>query len=132
MPHPMIFFAFARQLALGALIVLGLSACSQSPEVDTKAPTKSEQTLTPWLDAQYEEELQFSPIELTFLGRKERNSEIDAFTFAAFAEQLAWKKSSVAQMQRLFKREDLTLDEQLSFDLWTYQLQRMQDREQYC
>jgi uncharacterized protein (DUF885 family) len=127
----MIFFAFARQLALGALIVLGLSACSQSPDVDIKAPTKSEQTLTPWLDAQYEEELQFSPIELTFLGRKERNSEIDAFTFAAFAEQLAWKKSSVAQMQRLFKREDLTLDEQLSFDLWTYQLQRMQDREQF-
>ena len=131
MPHPMIFFAFARQLAVGALIVLGLSACSQSPEVDTKAPTKSEPTLTPWLDAQYEAELQFSPIELTFLGRKERNSEIDAFTFAAFAEQLAWKKSSVAQMQRLFKREDLTLDEQLSFDLWTYQLQRMQDREQF-
>ena len=89
MPHPLIFFAFARQLALGALIVLGLSACSQSPEVDTKAPTKSEQTLTPWPDAQYEDELQFSPIELTFLGHKQRRREIDAFTVAAFAGQLA-------------------------------------------
>ena len=131
MPHPITLFNLARQLALAGLIALGLSACSQSPEAGNKAPAQPEQTLTKWLDAQYERELQFSPIELTFLGRKERNNEIDAFTFAAFAEQLAWKKSSVAQMQQLFKREDLTLDEQLSFDLWTYQLQRMQDSEQF-
>ena len=131
MPHPITLFRLARQLALGGLIALGLSACSQSPEIGNKAPAQPEQTLTKWLDAEYETELQFSPIELTFLGRKERNNEIDALTFAAFAEQLAWKQSSVAQMQRLFKREDLTSDEQLSFDLWTYQLERMQESEQF-
>ena len=126
-----LFSSTARQLSVAGLLVLGLTACSQSSDVETNQPAQPEQPITQWLDAQYEEELQFSPIELTFLGRKERNNEIDEFTFGAFSEQLAWKKSSVEEMQRRYKREDLTLNERLSFDLWIYQLQRMQESEQF-
>ena len=126
-----LFSSTAHRLSVAGLLVLGLAACSQSFDVETNQPAQPEQPITQWLDAQYEEELQFSPIELTFLGRKERNNEIDEFTFGAFSEQLAWKKSSVEEMQRRYKREDLTLNERLSFDLWIYQLQRMQESEQF-
>ena len=40
MTHTITRFALARQVALGALIVLGLNACSQSPDVDTSVPAQ--------------------------------------------------------------------------------------------
>ena len=121
---------------LGLTLAIALAACSQDTDTTSadNASVKTAQTtvtLTQWLDEQYETELQFSPIELTFLGRKERNDELDAFTLEAFAEQLAWKTESVAQMKELFDPEQLTDDELLSFDLWAYQLQRMQESEAF-
>ena len=121
---------------LGLTLAIALAACSQDTDTTSadNASVETAQTtvtLTQWLDEQYETELQFSPIELTFLGRKERNDELDAFTLEAFAEQLAWKTESVAQMKGLFDPEQLTDDELLSFDLWAYQLQRMQESEAF-
>ena len=111
-------------LVLCALILtMALGACSQGSD---GASEVQRQTLTQWLDEQYEQELQFSPIELTFLGRKERNNELDAFTYEAFTEQLAWKKASVQEMQARFDTAELTPDELLSYDLWIYQLEKMQ------
>jgi uncharacterized protein (DUF885 family) len=75
--------------------------------------------------------LQFSPIELTFLGRKESNDELDAFTYEAFAQQLAWKEASVAEMKQRFDTAALTPDELLSYDLWIYQLEKMQASEPF-
>ena len=135
--QPIKALASRYQLAfLGLTLAVALAACSQGPDKTSADNTsvKSAQnalTLTQWLDEQYETELQFSPIELTFLGRKERNDELDAFTLEAFAEQLAWKTESVAQMKELFDPEQLTDDELLSFDLWAYQLQRMQESEAF-
>ncbi len=131
--------AFAPQPVRACLVLILailLAACTQEPENTGSGHAAVEAadralTLTQWLDEQYETELQFSPIELTFLGRKERNDEIDAFTYSAFAEQLAWKTASVEQMQQLFDREQLTGDEQLSYDLWAYQLERMQQSEPF-
>ncbi len=111
-------------LVLCALIlIIALGACSQGSD---GAGEDQRQTLTQWLDEQYEQELQFSPIELTFLGRKERNDELDAFTYEAFTEQLAWKTASVQEMQARFDPAELTPDELLSYDLWFYQLEKMQ------
>ena len=54
---------------------LFLSGCDR---VDTEAPAM---TLNDWFDARYEEELQFSPISLTYMGRKDRNDELDDISF---------------------------------------------------
>lgn len=134
---PIKALAYRSQRAfLGLTLGIALAACSQgadktNAENGTVEGAKSTLTLTQWLDEQYATELQFSPIELTFLGRKERNDEIDAFTYEAFAEQLAWKTASVAQMKELFAPSQLTGDELLSYDLWIYQLQRMQESKAF-
>ena len=97
-----------------------LGACDNNP------PTTSPKhvSINEWFDARYEEELQFSPINLTFLGRKDRNNELGEFSYAAFAKELAWKKQTVEDMQRLYDYESLTRPEQVSYDIWLYQYQQ--------
>ncbi|HCG70960.1 MAG TPA: hypothetical protein DE147_10885, partial [Gammaproteobacteria bacterium] len=125
--------AFApRTLLLVALLVsTSLFGCSQRPADEPDASAEQSQSLTQWLDEQYEQELQLSPIGLTFLGRKDRNDEIDELTYEAFAEQLAWKTASVEELRARFDRDQLTDDERLSYDLWIYQLEEMQATEPF-
>jgi uncharacterized protein (DUF885 family) len=106
---------------------LALSGCNQKPQ-QTEA---EQQTLTQWLDAQYENELLASPIQLTFLGRKERNDEIDDFNYAAFAKQLQWKLESAKQMSEKFDYASLGDDEKLSYDLWNFQAKKMAESAEF-
>jgi len=119
-------------------LVFALSACSPEPAstntaVQTQAPaqTISTQSLTQWLDEKYEQELKFSPLQMTFLGRKERNDEIDKFTYEAFAEQMNWKQASEKEMQTQFDYASLSNDEKLSYDLWEFQSQQMVDSAEF-
>lgn len=130
------FFESAARYLYTLCFALAISACAQDSDTGSQntAPETNSATplsLTQWLDEQYEQELQFSPIELTFLGRKERNDELDAFTYEAFAQQLAWKEASVAEMKQRFDTAALTPDELLSYDLWIYQLEKMQASEPF-
>jgi len=104
---------------------LFLSGCDR---VDTEAPAM---TLNDWFDARYEEELQFSPISLTYMGRKDRNDELDDISFEGFKAHLAWKQQTVADLDRLFDYDSLSVEEQMSFDIWTYQYERMRGAEDF-
>ena len=77
------------------VLLLALAACGQPAEQATEpaadvrsgqagdsvaqAAQSESQRLNSWFDAKYEELLQLSPIQMTFLGRKERNNELDDF-----------------------------------------------------
>ena len=73
--------------SLIALTVLGLlTACGQPQQNNSaqNSQTTAEQTaqleterLNQWFEEKYEEQLQQSPIQMTFLGRKDRNGDID-------------------------------------------------------
>ena len=75
-----------------------------------------------WFEKKYEEQLAFSPIQQTFLGRK--SAAIDDMSIAAQDRQLAWRRASVAEMKKAFDYAKLTPEAQTSYDLWIYQLQR--------
>ena len=122
--------------ALAAILLL--SACGgESPatdartggpaaaSTDTPAAEQTEtQRLNAWLDAEYEEYLQFSPMTLTQLGRKDQNNKLDDFSIAAADQQLAWRRASMAEMQETFDYAALTPTGQISYDMWAYQLER--------
>ena len=74
-----------RIFFLCALFPLILSGCSDPIE------SKGSVNIDDWFDERYEEELQFSPIELSFLGRKDQNDRLDSMTFESFVEHLEWK-----------------------------------------
>jgi len=119
-----------QNLLLSLFAVLILSACNNSNDsqtpVEAEPPAKAlseSDRLNQWFEERYEEELAFSPIQLTMQGRKDRYDEIDEFTDASMDKFLQWKEKSVQDMHRQFNKEALTDDAKLSWDLWEYQYQ---------
>ncbi len=122
-----------RPLTLALSIALSLVACGPSSEPASSttaattptAPAKSEsQRLTEWFDAKYEESLMFSPMELTMLGRKELNDQIDDLSEAAMDKQLAWDEAALAEMQANFDYAKLDTESQTSWNLWKLNVER--------
>ncbi|RIW17176.1 DUF885 domain-containing protein [Algoriphagus lacus] len=74
-----------------------------------------------WFDAEYEELLQMSPLQLTTQGRKDRYDQIDDMSEAAEDQKLAWMEASVKEMKEKFPYEQLSPQAKVSFDLWEYQ-----------
>jgi len=72
-------------------------------------------------DAEYEELLQMSPLQLTAQGRKDRNGEIEYMSEAGEDKKLAWMESSVKELKEKFPYESLSEEAKVSYDLWVYQ-----------
>lgn len=126
-------YRFITSLAL----LLMLAACGETttPAGDTTAgQTEAEsesERLNAWFDEQYEEQLQFSPIEMTFLGRKDRYGEIDDFTVAAEERQLEWMRQSVQEMEETFDYDQLDDEARTSWDIWEYQYEQAAQQAEF-
>ena len=87
----------------GLLLAAALASCGgrsprtarrQRPRRAPRDATASESArLNTWLDARFEEELRFSPLFETILGRKTDYDKIDDVSEAADDAQLAWRRS---------------------------------------
>jgi uncharacterized protein (DUF885 family) len=107
------------RLLLAAVAGLALAASSASLAQAPQATNDETARLNTWFDARFEEQLAFSPIQQTFLGRK--SDQIDEMTFAAQDKQLAWQRASVAEMRKSFDYARLSPEGQTSYDTWIYQ-----------
>ena len=129
----------ALALAVAMSLALGLAACTK-PAADTApaatavaAGPSAEQVkaesarLNAWFEKKYEEQLQFSPIQLTMLGRKELYDQIDDMSEAGMRKQLAWQEASVKEMEAGFDYKKLDPETQLSWDLWKKQYENARD-----
>ncbi|MGE3345288.1 MAG: DUF885 family protein [Vicinamibacterales bacterium] len=108
-----------RTIALSAaalLLTASLGAQQTTPAQDETA------RLNAWFEKKFEEQLAFSPIQQTFLGRK--SGQIDDMSIEAQDRVLAWQRASVAEMQRSFDYTKLTPEAKTSWDVWIYQLQQ--------
>jgi uncharacterized protein (DUF885 family) len=105
--------------AAGVLVVLAASALPARQPATVPDETAR---INAWFEKKYEEQLAFSPIQQTFLGRK--SAEIDDLSLAAQDRQLAWQRASVAEMKQTFDRARLSPEAQTSYDLWIYQFQQ--------
>jgi uncharacterized protein (DUF885 family) len=129
------------------VLLLVLAACGQPAEQVTEPASDSQagqagdsmaqaaqsesQRLNSWFDAKYEELLQLSPIQMTFLGRKERNNELDDFSMAGADAQREWARAAVAEMQREFDYEQLDAETKTSWDIWMYQYEQSERAVQF-
>ncbi|RZA21003.1 MAG: DUF885 domain-containing protein [Lysobacteraceae bacterium] len=126
-------------LAIAVAVSLGLAACS-GPAADpasaaaAAATASAEQAkaesarLNAWFETQYEQQLKFSPIQLSFLGRKELNDQIDDMSEAGIRKQEAWMAASVKEMEAGFDYAKLDPETKLSWDLWKRQYEDARDR----
>jgi len=121
-----------RTLVVSALtfalsVALSPAVLAQSPAPQevaaTSEATSEDARLNAWFERKYEEQLQFSPIRMTFLGRKDRYSELDDMSRAAAERQLAWGRAALEEMKSSFDYEALAEDTKLSWDLFEYQVE---------
>ena len=116
--------------AIGMLLVGALVACSEPTESQSEAAisTASQQTetqrLNAWLDEQYAEQLETSPMTKTALGDKTDYGQLDDFSLAAEQRDLEWLRESVTTMLSEFDYARLTDDGKLSYDMWKFSLER--------
>ncbi|MCH9690439.1 MAG: DUF885 domain-containing protein [Gammaproteobacteria bacterium] len=124
------------------LVMLGLLSGCQPTATNNVALTEQQpltaaetqtitQKLNVWLDARYEEELYFSPVALSYQGRKELYDQIDDMSEAAEAKKLAWKEKTIAEMQQKFDYHALTEEGKTSYDLWIFQYQQAKSEQAF-
>ena len=97
----------------------------EQPAAASPGATEAETArLNEWFEARWEEQLDFSPIRKTFLGRKDVYDKIDVLSEAAEDEQLAWRRRTTAEMKETFDYDLLTDEAKMSYDVWEYELKR--------
>lgn len=117
-------FGTTALVACGQLVETSGSSTGTTTESESNAEAVDAETarLDAWFSQKWEEELDFSPIFKTFLGRSDDKGEIDDISESAEDAQLEWRRQAVAEMQTSFDRELLTPEAKISFDLYAYQL----------
>ncbi|MGJ8688272.1 MAG: DUF885 domain-containing protein [Gammaproteobacteria bacterium] len=118
--------------------ILSLFVACSEPQVATapqqSAPQAETETfnethlLNTWLDAQYEEQLGFSPQTRTRLGDKTDYDKLDDYTLAGQLRELEWLRGSVSAMQQDFDYDALNEDGKLSYDMWAYGLEQAESQ----
>ncbi len=122
--------------------ILALTACGPATNSgDTTPATKPAVTaevaqaetarLNEWFETKYEEELQFSPIQMTFLGRDELQDQIDDFSIEAIDAALERSRANVAEMKSSFDYDKLTLEGKISYDIWVYQAEAAEASDKF-
>ncbi|WP_019674287.1 DUF885 domain-containing protein [Arsukibacterium perlucidum] len=113
-----------------------LAGCSPAPEntannanqnaavaqiTSQQSANSATERLNQWFEQKYEQQLQQSPVQMTFMGRKDKYDQIDDVTLAAEQQQLELLEASVAELKANFVYEELDLEAQTSYDVWLYQ-----------
>ncbi len=117
------FFLFSIPLLTG-LAALPTVPATAAREQSASEATSETDRINRWFDAKYEEELKFSPIEQTFIGRKTDYGLIDDFSDEGADRELAWRRAAVAEMQSRFDYDKLSPDAKISYDIWVYNLEQ--------
>ena len=128
MRHTLFVSTFALALAAcGGGTPAGSADATPPAGTSVEAPTDAQiaaetKKLNDWFEVKYEEELQFSPIWMSYLGRKDKYGELGDFSVAAEDARLERLRTSVAEMEATFDYAKLTDEAKLSYDLWKHQL----------
>ena len=98
---------------------------------ETSAISESER-LNQWFATKYEEQLQNSPMMLTFLGRKERYDQVDDMSRAEELRQLAWQKQAAQELQNNFDYRKLDEEAKISYDIWLFQYNQALEADKFA
>lgn len=138
-----------RHSLIAIAVLAVLSGCKPAPQPETSAaaaqPAATAAVATPdaetikaesarlnqWFEAKYEEGLQMSPIRMTFLGRKDKQDQIDDVTEAAEDKNLAWQAATVEELKSQFDYNKLDTEAKTSYDLWIYQYEEARDAAKF-
>lgn len=110
-------------LLLASTVLVGCDALTPVETIECGTTAQTE-CLNAWFDERFEEQLAFSPITQTGLGRKTAYDQIDDFSEEAQFRELEWMREATAQMEASFDYDELTPAAQLSYDMWQFRLEQ--------
>ncbi|MEH6790866.1 DUF885 domain-containing protein [Parasphingorhabdus sp.] len=117
-------FLLTSSFLIAGLVVLSPMPATAAPERPAQATASETDRINAWFDAKYEEQLKFSPIEQTAIGRKTDYGLIDDFSEAGADRELAWLRDAVAEMKSRFDYAKLSPEAKTSYDIWLYNLKQ--------
>ena len=121
-----------RQFLIALLGSAALVACQPADQANAPAnspasasdPASSTQSvssaLNAWFEGKYEEQLAFSPIAQTALGRRTNYDKIDDYSEAAATTRYQWWEATIEEMKNTFAYDDLTTDAKTSYDIMVF------------
>lgn len=115
-------------LAFGAVSPAG---AAHDPDHHTASTSSEDARLNAWFDAKFEEQLAFSPIFQTQLGRATDNDKIDDFSVVAMDRQLEWMRAATAELEATFDYDKLSPDAQVSWDMWQFNMEQAERGAQF-
>jgi len=115
-----------KRLAAILLASAALASCdAANADLATIECTETQtECINAWFDEKFEEQLAFSPIQQTMLGRKTDYDKLDDFSREAQEEQIAWWQQAAAEMQANFDYEELSEEAKISYDMFNYRAER--------
>ena len=126
-----------RKTLIACAFALALAGCAGTPSSESPssvaaavpggAVATETARLNAWFERKYEEQLRFSPLQLTFQGRKDLYDQLDDMSAQAMRDRVAWQKASVEEMERTFDPARLDGEAKTSFDLWKLQYEYARD-----
>lgn len=113
---------FAVAVLGGCQTIPQQTATTPAPTVVTPPQQTETDRINAWFEEKYEEQLAFSPISQTFIGRKTDYGKIDDFSDEASDRQLAWLRDAAKEMRSSFDYEKLSAEAKTSYDIRLYDL----------
>ncbi len=88
-------------------------------------------SLEDWFAVKYEEYLQFSPMTLTRLGRRDLYDSIDDMSEAADLAEVSWFRDAAAELRDNYDYQALSAQQQTSYDVFLQQAEYRELAYQY-
>ena len=117
-------------LMLAATAPLALAGCDTlaAPVATIECATTQTECLNAWFETKFEEELAFSPMRQTSLGRKTDYDKIDDYSVEGLEALSNWWQQSLAEMEANFDYEALSSEAQLSYDMFAWRADQVAKR----
>ena len=105
---------------------------AQSMNVPTSEEIQAESArLNAWFDKKYEEQVMQSPTQLAYLGRDERQNEIDDFSEAGYDAYVEMHAKQLAELKSGFDYDKLNEETKISYDLWVYLAEQIAEEDKF-
>ncbi|MEQ3654189.1 MAG: DUF885 domain-containing protein [Glaciecola sp.] len=134
---------FSALLLVSSISIFGCSPAepeanpTQMPEAKSmNVPTSEEiqaesARLNAWFDKKYEEQVMQSPTQLAYLGRDERQNEIDDFSEAGYDAYVEMHAKQLAELKSSFDYDKLNEETKISYDLWVYLAEQIAEEDKF-
>ena len=121
------------KFAAALLASVALAGCDMmGPSVPTiECATTQTECINTWFDEKFEEELKFSPIRQTQLGRKTDYDKLGDYSVEGTKERIEWWKQSVAEMEANFDYDELSEEAKLSWDMFKFRADQTATGEEF-